>query len=255
MSKVKIAGHASGSGTLTIQAPDTSSSRTITLPDETGTLSVGSSIDDNGNATAITIDSSENVGIGTATPASRLHVDEGAADDCRIIAETHAGGDSMILFSQGSSGAGTPTWGVGLDAGGTGTDSLSIGFEDTGYDGFSLTSDNLFTITSDGRGLSQFTAKAWCNFDSTGTPAFRDSHNCSSITDHAEGDLSVNMTNALATANFSVVASGGVDTTNPSARNVAAVPVDTDTFRLEIYSTTGDTHEDLAYISAVVFGD
>ena len=64
MSKVKIAGHASGSGTLTIQAPDTSSSRTITLPDATGTLSVGSSIDDNGNATAITIDSSENVGIG-----------------------------------------------------------------------------------------------------------------------------------------------------------------------------------------------
>jgi len=38
MSKVKIAGHASGSGTLTIQAPDTSSSRTITLPDATGTL-------------------------------------------------------------------------------------------------------------------------------------------------------------------------------------------------------------------------
>ena len=39
MSKIKIAGHASGSGTLTIQAPDTSSSRTITLPDETATLS------------------------------------------------------------------------------------------------------------------------------------------------------------------------------------------------------------------------
>jgi len=38
MSKVKIAGHASGSGTLTIQAPDTSSSRTITLPDSTDTL-------------------------------------------------------------------------------------------------------------------------------------------------------------------------------------------------------------------------
>ncbi len=38
MSKIKIAGHASGSGTLTIQAPDTSSSRTITLPDATGTL-------------------------------------------------------------------------------------------------------------------------------------------------------------------------------------------------------------------------
>jgi len=64
MSKVKIEGHASGSGTLTIQAPDTSSSRTITLPDETGTVSLGVGIDDNADATAITIDSSENVGIG-----------------------------------------------------------------------------------------------------------------------------------------------------------------------------------------------
>ena len=49
MSKVKIAGHASGSGTLTIQAPDTSSSRTITLPDATGTL-----LNSDGSAASLT---------------------------------------------------------------------------------------------------------------------------------------------------------------------------------------------------------
>ena len=38
MSTVKIQGHASGSGTLTIGAPNTDSNRTITLPDTTGTL-------------------------------------------------------------------------------------------------------------------------------------------------------------------------------------------------------------------------
>jgi hypothetical protein len=38
MSKVKIQGSASGSGVLTIQAPTTSTDRTITLPDTTGTL-------------------------------------------------------------------------------------------------------------------------------------------------------------------------------------------------------------------------
>jgi hypothetical protein len=38
MSKIKLTGHGSGSGTLTIQAPDTDSARTITLPDATGTL-------------------------------------------------------------------------------------------------------------------------------------------------------------------------------------------------------------------------
>ena len=38
MAKVKIQGHASGSGVLTITAPNTSTDRTVTLPDSTGTL-------------------------------------------------------------------------------------------------------------------------------------------------------------------------------------------------------------------------
>ena len=55
MSKVKIQGHASGTGVLTVTAPNTSTDRTITLPDATGTLAttadVPSSITDNGDAT------------------------------------------------------------------------------------------------------------------------------------------------------------------------------------------------------------
>ena len=38
MAKVKIQGHASGTGILTVTAPDTDENRTITLPDATGTL-------------------------------------------------------------------------------------------------------------------------------------------------------------------------------------------------------------------------
>ena len=38
MSKIKIVGHASGSGILTIAAPNTDTDRTITIPDVTGTL-------------------------------------------------------------------------------------------------------------------------------------------------------------------------------------------------------------------------
>jgi len=76
MSKVKIQGHASGTGVLTVTAPNTSTDRTITLPDSTGTLLTtngdGSSltgvgvagISSSADATAITIDSSENVGFG-----------------------------------------------------------------------------------------------------------------------------------------------------------------------------------------------
>ena len=113
-------------------------------------LSSTPGIVDGSNATAITIDSSERVGIGTTSPASILHVDEGSDDDAKIIAETHAGGDPMILFSQGASGAGSPTWGIGLDAGSGTSDGLSIGFEDTGYNDFSLTSDSKLVITTAG---------------------------------------------------------------------------------------------------------
>ena len=38
MSKVKIEGNASGTGTFTIASPDSSTDRTITLPDNTGNL-------------------------------------------------------------------------------------------------------------------------------------------------------------------------------------------------------------------------
>jgi len=90
MAKVKIQGNASGTGVLTVTAPNTSTDRTITLPDATGTLAttadVPSSITDNGDATAITIDSSERVGIGTGSPTARLHV-YNANDHVRLSAQ------------------------------------------------------------------------------------------------------------------------------------------------------------------------
>ena len=57
------------------------------------------------------------------------------------------------------------------------------------------------TILGD-RGLSQFTAKAWVNFNGTGTVAIRDSHNVSSITDDGIGLYRMNFTNAMANANY-----------------------------------------------------
>ena len=70
MAKVKITGHASGTGVITVTAPNTSTDRTITLPDGDVTLGAATpSITDNGNANAITIDSAENVGIGVTPEA------------------------------------------------------------------------------------------------------------------------------------------------------------------------------------------
>jgi hypothetical protein len=45
-------------------------------------------------------------------------------------------------------------------------------------------------------------AKAWVNFNGTGTVAIRASYNVSSITDNGTGQYQVNFTNAFANANY-----------------------------------------------------
>ena len=108
---------------------------------------------------------------------------------------------------------------------------------------------------NDGRGLSQFTAKAWAVFmTDTTNPSFRDSHNCSSITDHAVGQVTVNYTNNMGQNAHVVVASAGHSTTDPSNRTVAIVPVNSGSARLEIYAIDGN-HQDMAYVSMLAFGD
>ena len=61
--------------------------------------------------------------------------------------------------------------------------------------------------TSEASGL----AKAWVNFNGTGTVAIRASFNVSSITDNGMGDYTVNFTTAMVDANYAVV-SGPVGT-------------------------------------------
>jgi hypothetical protein len=45
-------------------------------------------------------------------------------------------------------------------------------------------------------------AKAWVNFNGTGTVAIRDSFNVTSITDNGTGDYTVNFTTAMANTNY-----------------------------------------------------
>jgi hypothetical protein len=52
-------------------------------------------------------------------------------------------------------------------------------------------------------------AKAWVNFNGTGTVAIRDSYNVSSITDIATGEYYVNYSTAFSNANYCAVATAG----------------------------------------------
>ena len=59
-------------------------------------------------------------------------------------------------------------------------------------------------------------AKAWVNFNGTGTPAIRASFNVSSITDNGAGDYTINFTTAMPDANYAV--SGAVRNTQTYAQ-------------------------------------
>ena len=52
--------------------------------------------------------------------------------------------------------------------------------------------------------LTGFTAKAWVNFNGTGTVAIREGGNVSSITDNGTGNYTVNFTTAMPDANYCV---------------------------------------------------
>jgi len=59
-------------------------------------------------------------------------------------------------------------------------------------------------------------AKAWVNFNGTGTVAIRASFNVSSITDNGTGDYTANFTTALADANYAVAITASAGTNNSS---------------------------------------
>jgi hypothetical protein len=58
------------------------------------------------------------------------------------------------------------------------------------------------TVSTSSANVIQGSAKAWVNFNGTGTVAIRASYNVSSITDNGTGNYTINFTNALADANF-----------------------------------------------------
>ena len=64
------------------------------------------------------------------------------------------------------------------------------------------------------------TARAWVNFNGTGTVAIRASFNVTSITDNATGNYTVNFTTALADANYTALLSSVGGSTNEMSRIV-----------------------------------
>jgi hypothetical protein len=112
----------------------------------------------------------------------------------------------------------------------------------------------------DASGVERFTARAWVNFNGTGTVAIRASGNVSSITDHGAGDYTVNFATALPDADYAALVchgfGGSTATKNfylfGSPTNGVRVAPTTSGFRFGT-AQSGTAGTDNADLTAVVF--
>jgi hypothetical protein len=71
------------------------------------------------------------------------------------------------------------------------------------------------SLTTASGSAPSYSARAWVNFNGTGTVAIRASGNVSSITDNGTGDYTVNFTTAMADANYAIsTATSAADANN-----------------------------------------
>jgi hypothetical protein len=181
----------------TINASTASGGGIITSADASGILQLQTAA-----ITAVTIDASQNVGIGTSSPAQKLSV----------VGTVYSSGSNGFAVGDGSVFAPStfnniPNYGIGYLTTGSSTTLASFGnmkFYTAQALAMSIDQSGLFQFNSGyGSVATAYGCRAWVNFNGTGTVAIRASGNVSSITDNSVGNYTVNFTTAMPDANYS----------------------------------------------------
>ena len=98
-----------------------------------------------------------------------------------------------------------------------------------------------------------YSARAWVNFDGTGTPSIRASGNVSSITDVATGRYTVNFTTAMSDANHCVNVTQGIDGDSTINRTTAVYAYDASSVSFTIKGATTASSLDSDLINVAIF--
>ena len=175
--------------------------------DNSGSLQLAT----NNGTTAVTIDTSQNVGVGITNPNSfgKLVVKTSSTSEAAGLAVMSSTNDSILtIYNSGS------VHNIGATYSSTGS-YQPIAFVTSGTERMRLdTSGNLLFNSGYGSVATAYGCRAWVNFNGTGTPAIRGSGNVSSITDNGTGNYSVNFATAMPDFNYAV---GGL--VQPSVSN------------------------------------
>jgi hypothetical protein len=180
-------------------------------------------------ATAITVDTSQKVGIGSASPGAKLDVNGQA-----LIGTT--GNNAIAINSSGANYGFISNPSTGVFALGYGATIGTLGTSVATWN----SSDNFAFNSGYGSVATAYGCRAWINFNGTGTPAIRGSGNISSITDNGVGDYSLNFTNAMPDSNYAFV---GATAWTPGIASAI------------IGSNTGSSYLNTSYLRFYVLGN
>lgn len=111
------------------------------------------------------------------------------------------------------------------------------------------------TNTGNTTDMIKGSARAWVNFNGTGTVAIRAAYNVSSITDNGVGDYTVNFTNAMPDANYSEIVGSGI-TLAPvvsAARAFCTGNRLSTSIAVAIADNGGDTAFDMEVVNVAIF--
>lgn len=103
--------------------------------------------------------------------------------------------------------------------------------------------------------IEQGRAKAWVNFNGTGTVAMRDNFNVSSITDGGTGVYTANFTTAMANANYASVVSTGYNDKGRYGIMIDSDDKTTSACKIFGFQTSTGSSLDSEEVSLAVFGD
>lgn len=98
-----------------------------------------------------------------------------------------------------------------------------------------------------------YMARAWVNFNGTGTVAIRASGNVSSITDNGTGDYTVNFTTAMSDTNYCVQLSCRNITSNVSSSNNPTYTGSQSTSEIRICHMENNINNDSDFVHVAVF--
>ena len=173
-----------------ISAGTTSATALVHTADTSGALQLAT----NNGTVAVTIDTSQNVGIGTASPQAKLDL------------RTAALGTALQLSDDTNYGANFIGVSGGVKLAMNGSQTFAI-FQSTNERMRIDSSGNLQFNSGYGSVATAYGCRAWVNFDgTTASPStIRGSGNVTSVTKNSTGDYTVNLTTAMPDTNGVVV--------------------------------------------------